>query len=398
MRCGFALVPLIALAWLPATAQQNAGANRPLGAEVAAPVLLPATVAVSTPKHCEELDSVVKFTATIDTAGVPRELKALEASDRRLTGFATEIAQALRFKPASMDGSPTAVPVGLTVGLHTCAEREKHSADGHFYDFTLRAHPLIALAVVEPPAPRSVAVPVSAIDSHLEHVGGHIIAPNPTVLIDPQVPVSGKLPKRGHCYLGLTIDANGIPQNVQVVRGLEPELDSYAVEAAKNWRFRPALRDGRVPTAFEGTVVATFENVDKEPVAFANFISEPPNLAIHARGDRFQHLKLEPVNADEVVARYMPHSRIAGRCLVSLVVDPNGIPQNVHIVKGLDSSLDMDTVAMIEHLRFKPVLVDGTTPAYVGVVMPVRYRGVVEKLDWRNVFFDLAEIPFLLMM
>jgi TonB family protein len=393
MRCVFALIPFFVLAWLPAAGQQNAQTVGAAGAGVVAPVLLPTTVAVSTPKHCEEFDGVAKFAATIDAAGLLHELKVLEVSDRRLAAFATEITEAQRFTPATVNGSPKAVAVELTVGLHTCAQHEKHSVDGNFYQFTLRAHPLIALAVAESPAAQEVVSPAPTQVTTVEQVGEHISAPIPTVVKDPEIPVSRKFLKRGFCLLGVTIDANGVPQNVHVFRGLEPELDSNATEAAKSWRFKPALRDGSVPVAVEGTFAATFVYVEKEPVAFALFIPKTPEkvIAANAHHDKNQS-DLEPINADEVTARYRPRSRVAGLSLVSMVVDTNGVPQNVHIVKGLDSSLDMETVAMVEHLRFKPVIKDGTTPVSVGVIVPVHYR----VNTWKNVIFAIANISILL--
>jgi TonB family protein len=399
MQYKFVLIAVFLLMWLPAAGQQNAQVIPSAGAELTAPVLLPPSATVSTPKHCDELDGVVKFAAMIDAAGLPESLKMLEASDRRLVGFAMELVEAQRFKPGTIDGSNTAVAVELTVGLHTCAQREKHPTDDNFYRFTQRAHPLIALAVVAPPATRAMVSTSHTEASTAEQVGGRISAPIPTLLTDPKIPVSGKLPKRGHCFLGLMIDANGVPQNIHLVRGLEPELDNNAMEAVKNWRFTPALRDGITPVAVEGTVVATFEYVEKEPVTFVNFIPETPEKVIAANADeRKQHHTLEPVNADEVIARYMPQSRIAGRVLVSLVIDTNGVPQNVHIIKGLDSSLDVETAAMVEHLRFKPVMKDATTPVPVGIVIPVRYRMAVSKPTWRDVFFSLAELPILFLM
>lgn len=383
MRCVFVFAPLFVLAWLPTAGQQNAPAVRTAGMEPTVPFLLPSTLTVSTPKHCSELDGIVKFAAIVNATGLPQKLRAIEASDRRLIGFATEVLETQRFKPATMNGSPATAEVEFTVGLHTCALREKHSTDENFYQFTLRTHPLIALTVAAPPlapeiapAARSEAVPA-------EQVGGHISAPNPTVITDPAIPVSGKFRKRGLCLLGVTIDANGLPQNIRVVRGLEPELDGYAMDAVRDWRFKPALRDGSVPVTIEGTAVAEFGYVDKEPVAFAIFLPYAPEkveagIAHHNR----ERINVEAVNSDEVIARYMPHSRIGGRCLISLLIDTNGVPQNVHVVKGLDSSLDIETVAMVEHLRFKPVVQGGNTPVTVGLIIPVRYRMPVEKIAW----------------
>jgi TonB family protein len=389
---------LFVFACLSATGQQNADATRPAGEELTAPVLQPSQPTVSTPKHCDELDGVVKFAGVIDTAGLPQELKTVEASDSRLIGFATEVVEAQRFRPGTLDGTPTAVAVELTVGLHTCAQPEKHPTNGDFYQFTLRAHPLIALSVA---ASQSAQENVSAAPAQVataEQVGGKISAPIPVVLPDPAIPVSGKLPKHGICVLGVTIDTNGVPQNIHVVRGLEPELDSYVVEAAKSWRFKPALRDGRAPVAVEGTVVGMFEYVEKEPVAFASFIPETPEKVLLANANHEkQHFTLELMNGDEVIARYMPSSHIAGRCVVSLMIDTNGVPQNVHIVKGLDSSVDMDTVTMVEHLRFKPILKDGTTPVPIEIIMPVRYRVAIDKPTWRDLFFNLAMLPVLIL-
>ena len=387
MRYSFILIPLFLFAWLPAAGQQDVHDFHAASAGTIAPVLLPPNLTLSAPKHCDELDGVVQVAAFIDAAGLPHELKTLAASDRRLEGFATKLVEAQRFKPAVIDGLAAAAAVELTVGLHTCAQREKHPVDGDFYQITLRAHPLIALHIVASPAIHEVVSSVRP--EAAEQVGGHISAPIPTILSDPQIPVSQQLPKRGVCLFGVTIAANGVPQDIHVVRSLEPELDNNVMEAVKSWRFKPALRDGSTPVAVAGTVEAMFEYVEKEPVAFATFIPEPPEkiLASISR-HKTKQPELEPVNADEVIARYMPQSRVTGRCLVSLVIDTNGVPQNVHIIKGLDSSLDMDTVAMVEHLRFKPVMKDGTTPVPVGLIVPVRYRQMAEGPRWKELFTD----------
>jgi TonB family protein len=387
------------LARLPVAGQQEAQSIRPVGVEPIAPVLLPPSLTVSAPKHCDALDGVVKFTANIDAAGLPREVKMLEASDRRLVGFATNLVETLRFQPAVLAGAPVAVTVELTVGLHTCAQREKHPADVDFYQIALRAHPLIALAVVTPPLTQDIVSPVRTEAATTEQVGGHISAPIPIVVTDPQIPVSRKFQKRGLCLLGVTIAANGVAQDIHVVRSLDPELDNNAIEAVKSWRFKPALRDGGVPVAVAGTVAARFGYVEKEPVAFAIFIPETPEkVQACIPNQRTKGPILEPINLDEVIARYMPQSRVSGRVLVSLVIDTDGVPRNVHVVKGLESSLDLDTVAMVEHLRFNPVLMNGTTPVPVGLIQPVRYRGMLDKPTAKELFTNSLTLAVLLLL
>ncbi len=384
---------------VPAFGQQDMPQISSAIAGLAAPVILPSNSTISTPKDCVEFNGVVRFSTMIDSAGVPRVLKTTEASDERLVSFARKLIEAQRFRPAVLNGSATAVAVELTVGLHTCAHREKAPIDNNFYRFTLRAHPLIALAVVASPTMQEAASEPIAGQARAEQVGQGISAPIPIVLTDPKIPISGKLRKRGHCFLGVTIDPDGIPQDVHVIRGLDPELDSAVMNAVKSWRFRPALRDSSTPVAVQGIAVGSFEYVEKEPVAFANFVPVASEEAFVAEAhERKRHNELEPLNADEIIARYMPQSRISGTVLVSLVVDTHGVPQNVRVIKGLDSSLDLDTVAMVEHLRFKPVLEDATTPIPVGVVVPVHYRSTIAKPTWKDVFAEGMTLALLAWM
>ena len=45
--------------------------------------------------------------------------------------------------------------------------------------------------------------------------------------------------------MSVTIDANGMPQNVRVARSFIPSLDVKAVEAINQYRFKPAMKDGK---------------------------------------------------------------------------------------------------------------------------------------------------------
>jgi len=62
----------------------------------------------------------------------------------------------------------------------------------------------------------------------------------------------------GICMIGLTIDERGQPQNVHVVKSLTPTLDERALEAVKQYRFKPAMKDGRTPVAVPITIEVDF--------------------------------------------------------------------------------------------------------------------------------------------
>ena len=77
-------------------------------------------------------------------------------------------------------------------------------------------------------------------------VGGGISAPQAISAPDPAYTEEARRAKRqGTCVLWLIVDAAGRPRDIKVVRGLGLGLDAKALEAVQQWRFQPALKDGK---------------------------------------------------------------------------------------------------------------------------------------------------------
>ena len=77
-------------------------------------------------------------------------------------------------------------------------------------------------------------------------VGGGISAPTAISAPDPNYTEEARRAKKqGTCVLWLIVDSTGHPRDIRVARGLGFGLDAKAVEAVKEWRFQPALKDGR---------------------------------------------------------------------------------------------------------------------------------------------------------
>lgn len=77
-------------------------------------------------------------------------------------------------------------------------------------------------------------------------VGGGISAPTAISSPDPDYTEEARRAKKqGTCVLWLIVDAAGHPRDIRVVRGLGFGLDAKALEAVKQWRFQPALKDGK---------------------------------------------------------------------------------------------------------------------------------------------------------
>jgi protein TonB len=89
-------------------------------------------------------------------------------------------------------------------------------------------------------------------------VGAGISAPTAISAPDPNYTEEARRAKKqGTCILWLIVDSTGHPRDIRVMRGLGFGLDQKAVEAVNNWRFQPALKDGR-PVDVQITVEVEF--------------------------------------------------------------------------------------------------------------------------------------------
>ena len=89
-------------------------------------------------------------------------------------------------------------------------------------------------------------------------VGGGISSPQEISTPDPEYTEEARRAKtQGTCTLWLIVDATGHPRDIRVVHGLGFGLDAKAMEAVKQWRFDPALKDGR-PVSVQISVEVEF--------------------------------------------------------------------------------------------------------------------------------------------
>ena len=63
-----------------------------------------------------------------------------------------------------------------------------------------------------------------------------------------------------------------------------------------------------------------------------------------------------------------------GACIVGLVVDAQGNPQDVHIVRGLGKGLDEKAIEAVKRYRFTPAMRNGITPVPVSVNIEIQFR------------------------
>jgi bla regulator protein blaR1 len=90
------------------------------------------------------------------------------------------------------------------------------------------------------------------------HIGGDVSAPKLVYAPDPEFTEKARRAKyQGACVITTVIDAQGNPTQVQVVRHLGMGLDKKAVEAVKQYRFKPGMRLGN-PVAVKVNIEVNF--------------------------------------------------------------------------------------------------------------------------------------------
>jgi len=89
-------------------------------------------------------------------------------------------------------------------------------------------------------------------------VGGGVSAPRSVFAPDPEYSEEARKAKyQGTCVLWLIVGPDGHPRDIKVTRSLGLGLDEKAIEAVKQWKFEPAMKDGK-PVAVQINVEVSF--------------------------------------------------------------------------------------------------------------------------------------------
>jgi len=90
-------------------------------------------------------------------------------------------------------------------------------------------------------------------------IGGGVSAPVPISMPDPEFSEEARKAKvAGNVLVYLWVDQNGNPTHVRVIRGIGMGLDEKAMEAVRQYKFKPARKDGK-PVTVEMNVEVNFQ-------------------------------------------------------------------------------------------------------------------------------------------
>jgi protein TonB len=93
----------------------------------------------------------------------------------------------------------------------------------------------------------------------LRRVGGGVSSPEVIFKVEPEFSEEARKAKfMGVVTVNLIVDTKGLPQNVRVIRGVGMGLDEKALEAVRQYKFKPAMENGH-PVPVQVNVEVNFQ-------------------------------------------------------------------------------------------------------------------------------------------
>lgn len=238
-----------------------------VGGGITAPVLLPLKMPPIPAEKCKKkIDGKVELSVLVDTAGRARNVMFLHPLGSDADRFALRMAAADRFNPGTFNGKPVVVAESLNVKIQSCLVESKDGEGKSVYKLKLRSAPTQQLAALSDVSEDAILTSgenswtnPGNTGSRVNHVGGSTKAPIP--LTQPEATYTDAARKariNGSCLISLIVDPQGMPQDVQIQKSLDPGLDQNAIYAVRSYRFKPAMRNGE-PVPVKVVIEVTFK-------------------------------------------------------------------------------------------------------------------------------------------
>jgi TonB family protein len=181
------------------------------------------------------------------------------------------------------------------------------------------------------------------------------------------------------------------------MRGPDMNLDRMVLKIVGADRFRPGTHNGAPVFVGQSVEVVTQACIEETPVDEPITMTDQVHL-ISTPAQKFTNLTQEQIDAilgpglspvypigdgvtapaplNNVQVEFSDEARRAkyqGICLLSLIVDTNGMPQNVHVERPLGYGLSEKAVEAVHKYRFKPAMKDGM-PVPVIIHVEINFR------------------------
>jgi len=279
------------------------------------------------------VQGAVVLHALISKAGTIENLTVVSGPPM-LQGSAMDAVKQWKYKPYLLNGQPTEIDTTITVN-YTFGD------DGAAPPQAQNESPEADVAGVTP-----------------KRIGTGVSPPLVIYQVNPEYSEQARAAKlNGIVTLTLWVDEHGNPTHVRVLRGVGMGLDEKAVEAVKQYKFKPAMEDGK-PVLVELNVQVDFQIFDGPKAQMRPADFDPASAAPQQAAGGVTR----PVLIHQVFPEFTEQARkdkVSGIVTVNFLVDENGNPTHVRVMHGLGDGLDMEAIAAVKQYKFKPAMRDG---------------------------------------
>jgi TonB family protein len=161
----------------------------------------------------------------------------------------------------------------------------------------------------------------------------------------------------GTVVLGFTVGLDGKAKDVGTLRTVGWGLDEQSMEALKFWRFAPATRDGE-PVEARTTAEFIFKLPDFDTAYRPGNGVTPPRVIATAQPEYTEAARV---------------NRIQGTAVLRCVVDTDGVPRTIRVMRGLPNGLNEKAWRALAQWKFAPGTKDGE-PVPVQAVIEMNFR------------------------
>jgi TonB family protein len=184
-----------------------------------------------------------------------------------------------------------------------------------------------------------------------QRVSAGVVEGNLISKVDPVYPdIAKKAHVQGSVVLRAVVAKDGTVKNLQYISGA-PMLVVSAIEAVRQWKYKPYILNGE-PTEVETTITVNY--------TFSPDQEQPGATSLNGGSENPRSIPVPMYVVQPEYTQQAREAKVSGIVLVNLVVDEQGRPQNVHILRGLGNGLDEKAVEAVKQYKFKPAMVDGT--------------------------------------
>jgi len=194
--------------------------------------------------------------------------------------------------------------------------------------------------------------------------------------------------------ISLYVDAEGVPHDLAFLYPREFKPDELALKLVAGDRFKPGTYKG-LPVPVAVTMMVTLnvcmdklkdssgQQIEQVrlwslPEQKAILLQKPPeseDLASIGALEKVGPGVSPPVVLHSVEPEFTDEARSAkhqGTVIISLIVDTQGMPRDIHVTRPLGFGLDQKAIEAVMKFRFKPAMKDGK-PVPVKVSIQVKF-------------------------